>query len=461
VASSTPILTVTPERGSTAGPASLPGYGTELTGRFRYRLIKRLSKGAFGAVYFARCLDASAESRAIDAPPEAVAVKILGPTRRRDHLELLKRELSSLLALRHERIPQVYDWSLEGEFPFVAMAHFRAGDLRDVLGRGGTLAEPAVWRLLHDLLSALVAAHRASILHLDVKPANVLRDSAEGYVLTDFGVSQATRIQRGSVRCALGTPGYQAPEQREEAFELYDVRTDLYSVGATAWSMVTGIPLSERPRLVRDARSGATYGLPPVSQFRIYCSPALEDLIMSLLVIDRAARPGSAAEVLARVRGFLADPSGGSSLAAKRRNSLSAADVSALVNSLVDPLLSSICRERGFDGFFVAFEDGEPICIEDEQSYHAFLLLRGRVRVERGGCAVARIEREGAFLGEVSTLTGLARTASVYAEGPVHACMFNAAELEEFVTSHPAVGIRLLRSMAERLAPQDQRQSHE
>jgi serine/threonine protein kinase len=443
---------MTPAKGGAAAPSSLPGYGTELTGRFRYRLIKRLSKGAFGAVYFARCLDAEAS----EAPPEAVAVKILGATRTRDHLDLLKRELSSLLALRHERIPRVYDWSLAGEFPFVAMEHFRAGDLRDVLSRGGTLGEPAVWRLLQDLLSALVAAHRASILHLDVKPANVLRDGEEGYVLTDFGVSQATRIGRGTLRCALGTPGYQAPEQREEEFELYDVRTDLYSVGATAWSMLTGIPLSERPRLLREAQSGATYGLPPVSQFRIYCSPALEDLIMSLLVIDRAERPGSAAEVLARVRRFLADPNGSTTLAVARRRSLGAADASALVDSLVDPLLSSICRERGFDGYFVAFDDGEQICLEGEQSYHAFLLLRGKVRVERAGRTVARIEREGAFLGEVSTLTGLARTASLYADGPVHACMFNAAELEEFVTSHPAVGIRLLRSMAERLAPGDE-----
>jgi serine/threonine protein kinase len=454
VASSTPILTATPERGAAAGRTPLPGYGTELGGRYRYRLIKRLSRGAFGAVYFARCLDAGSETG--DAPPEAVAVKILGANRTRDHLDLLKRELSSLLALRHERIPRVYDWSLEGEFPFVAIEYFRAGDLREILGRSATLAEPAVWRLLHDLLSALVAAHRASILHLDVKPANVLRDSAEGYVLTDFGVSQATRIRRGTLRCALGTPGYQAPEQREEEFELYDVRTDLYGVGATAWSMLTGIPLSERPRLVRDAQSGATYGLPPVSQFHIYCSPALEDLIMGLLAIDRAGRPGSAAEVLARVKGFLSDPSGASTLAAQRRRSLEARDASAIVDSLVDPLLSSICRERGFDGYFVAFEDGEEICAEGEHSYHAFLLLRGKVRVERGGRAVARIEREGAFLGEVSTLTGLARTASLYAEGPVHACMFNAAELEEFVTGHPAIGIRLLRSMAERLAPGDE-----
>jgi CRP/FNR family transcriptional regulator len=189
-----------------------------------------------------------------------------------------------------------------------------------------------------------------------------------------------------------------------------------------------------------------------VSQFRIYCSPALEDVIMSMLVIDRARRPGSAAEVLARVSDFLAgvEHDTGARVASRRRG-LDASEAAELVESLVDPLLASICRDRGFDGYFVAFEDGEEICAEGEQSYHAFLLLRGKVRVEREGEVVATFDREGTFLGEVSTLTGVSRTASIYAEGAVRACVFNAAELDEFVTSHPAIGIRLLRALAERL----------
>ena len=428
----------------------LPGYGTELVGRFHYRLIKRLGGGGFGSVYFARCLDPLPDDP--DAPPEGVAIKILGRSRENERLHLMKRELSSLLALRHDRIPRVFDWSLDGPFPFVAIEHFRAGDLRDILVRRAALAEPAVWQLLHDLLSALVAAHRASILHLDVKPANVLLDGDGGYVLTDFGLSQAARIRHGVIPCGLGTPGYQAPEQRDEQFDRYDVRTDLWGVGATAWSLLTGIQLSERLRLVRDAESGATYGLPPVSQFRIYCSPALEDVIMSMLVIDRARRPGSAAEVLARVSDFLAgvEHDTGARVASRRRG-LDPSEAAELVESLVDPLLASICRDRGFDGYFVAFEDGEEICAEGEQSYHAFLLLRGKVRVEREGDVVATIDREGTDLGEVSTLTGVSRTASIYAEGAVRACVFNAAELDEFVTSHPAIGIRLLRALAERL----------
>jgi len=439
-----------PARGASATPQ--PEYGTEIAGRFRYRLIKRLGKGAFGSVFFARCLDAGVCD---DAPPEGVAVKLLGRGRERDGLHLLKRELSSLRALQHPCIPRLYDWNLDGALPFVALEHYRAGDLRELLHRGAAVGEGTVWRLLHDLLSALVAAHRASILHLDVKPANVLLGGDGGFVLTDFGVSQAARIRHGTMPSSLGTPGYQAPEQRQERFDRYDVRTDLYGVGATAWALVTGIHLSERLRLVREAASGATFGLPPVSQFRIYCSPALEDVIMSMLVIDQAKRPGSAAEVLARVQELAhasEDPAGAAPPVTARRRSLAPREVSELLRSLVDPLLAAIVQSHGLDRYFVAFEDGEILCQEGERSYHAFLLLRGRVRVVREGRVVGVEEREGSFLGEVSTLTGLARTATLVAEGPVRACVFNAAELEEFVTSHPPIGMRLLRALAERLA---------
>jgi tRNA A-37 threonylcarbamoyl transferase component Bud32 len=431
----------------------IPGYGTEVSGRFRYRLVKRLGGGAFGSVFFARCLDA--ETVAAEGPPERVAVKILARGASAARVQLLRRELSALRALRHDRIPSVYDWSLEGPLPFLAMEYHRAGDLRDVLARGGSVPEAMVWRLLRDLLSALVAAHRASILHLDIKPANVLLDGKDGFVLTDFGVSQTARIRHGILPSSLGTPGYQAPEQRKGRFDCYDVRTDLWGVGATAWALLTGIHLSDRTQLVRDATSGSTYGLPPVSQFRIYCAPALEDVIMSMLVLDQSKRPGSAAEVLARVQAQLdAGLEAPAGSVPARRGTLAEAEVKAVIDGLVDPFWASLIRSHGLERFFATFEDGERLCAEGERSYHAFLLLRGRVRVEREGVAVGVESREGSFLGEVATLSGRARTASLFAEGPVCACVFNAAELDEFVTSHPAVGVRLLRAMAERLARQ-------
>jgi hypothetical protein len=429
----------------------MPGFGTELQGRFRYRLMKQLGKGSFGSVFFARCLDADAWRD--DVPPERVAVKVLCTPRRQSPVNLLKRELSALLAMQHDRIPRVYDWSIEGDHAFVVVEYFPSGSLKDVMPFPNPVEEAAVWRLLADLLAALDAAHKASILHLDIKPANVLLDGNGGYVLTDFGVSQASRMNRGMIPMSVGTPGYQAPEQRRGEFAKYDLRTDLWGVGATVYSMATGINLAEREDLIQEGSQGESHGLPPISDSRASFSKELEDVVMSMLHIEPARRPGSVAEVLARVQAIVTGSGfGADTTAVARRSNLDDAEVEALIEGLVDPLMLSICRGRGFDRYFVKFEDGEALCSEGENSYYAFLLLRGAVRVSREGREIALVSREGTFLGEVAALTGLERTATMTAVGTVWACVLNAAELERFVTSNPAIGLRVIRDMAHRLS---------
>jgi len=427
-----------------------PAFGTQLQGRFRYRLIKRLGKGAFGSVFFARCLDH--DPRRDDSPPERVAVKILG-TRKGPAVDMLRRELSAMLATDHDRIPKVFDWALDGPHAFVVMQYFPAGSLKDVMPLQGPVEEEAVWRLLADLLSALDVAHKASVLHLDIKPANVLLDGNGGYVLTDFGVSQASRIERGLLPFSVGTRGYQAPEQRLERFDQYDLRTDLWGIGATAWAMATGVNLAERGDLVREDDGDSIYGLPPLSDRLIYCSAELESVVMSMLHLEPARRPGSVAEVLARVQAKVSGSGFDSeTLAATRRSNLEPSEVDKLIDSLVDPLLMAVCRRRGFSDYIVKFEDGDTMCAEGEKSYYAFLLLKGAVVVSRGGREITRVSREGAFLGEVATLTSLPRTASMRASGTVWAVVLNAAELERFVTCNPAMGLRVIRSMANRLS---------
>jgi CRP-like cAMP-binding protein len=129
-------------------------------------------------------------------------------------------------------------------------------------------------------------------------------------------------------------------------------------------------------------------------------------------------------------------------------------EVDTLIGALVDPLLASICRERSFRGHFVKFDDDDVLCAEGEHSYYAFLLLRGTVRVERNGREVTRVSGEGSFLGEVGTLMSMPRTATLRAAGPAWAVVLNAAELERFVTSNPAMGLRVIRSLAKRLSVQ-------
>ncbi len=431
------------------GVAPAPGIGTELRARFRYRLIKRLGRGSFGSVFFARCL--GHDPRRDDSPPQKVALKILGSTKGAA-VDLLRRELAAMTALEHERIPRVYDWRLDGDHAFVVMAYYADGSLREALPKQASVDEERVWRLLADVLSALDVAHRNSVLHLDVKPANVLLDG-DGFVLTDFGVSQASRLSRGVMPMSVGTRGYQAPEQRNERFDQYDLRTDLWGVGATAWAFATGINLAEHDELVRNEGEGAIYGLPPLSERRISCSPELEELVMSLLTIDPSRRPGSVAEVLARVNAMRAGRGLGlGALGASRHSLLDDLEVETLIETLVDPLLIAICRQRSFRGYFAKFEDREALCAEGEVSSYAFLLLRGTVVVTREDEEIARVEREGQFLGEVATLTGLARTASMHASGTVWALVLNAADLERFITANPAMGLRVVRALAQRLA---------
>jgi len=174
---------------------------------------------------------------------------------------------------------------------------------------------------------------------------------------------------------------------------------------------------------------------------------------MGLLFIDPARRPGGAGEVLSRIQA-IADGFGldSQTVAAAHRDRAKPEEVHALVESLVDPLWSSICRSPAFQRYFVKFADGEEISRSGVQTHHTYLLLRGQVAVERGGEVVAVESKEGTFLCAVSTFTGVPRTVSLRARGEVWLCIFNEAELEQLVTCNPAVAVRMIRSLANRIA---------
>ena len=196
-----------------ANPAIGPQRGDIVEGRHRYRLEHRLGSGGFGSVFLAHRLDGP--SPTAEDPPREVAVKLLGPASQAHARTTLKRELGALLSIQHPGIPRLYDWNVDSEPAFAALEYVPAGSLADAWPMIGKFDEEQTWRLMSDLLSALRAAHRASILHLDVKPSNVLLDGNGGFVLTDFGVAQAPRmsmgmLQQGQLLIGLGTHGYRA-----------------------------------------------------------------------------------------------------------------------------------------------------------------------------------------------------------------------------------------------------------
>jgi len=442
-----------PERGT-----PLPQIGDVLEARYHYRLIRRLGAGGFGSVYLAECLESSGSYAKRGRPPAEVAVKVLGTANVPMARGSLKRELAALLAIDAPNIPKLYDWSLEPEMTFSVVEYFKGGSLADAWPLVGQLDEQQSWRLMSDLLSALSAAHRASVLHLDVKPSNVLLDGEGGYVLTDFGVSHSSRMSRGllhqgQIAVGLGTHGYRAPEQDSRSVQSFDLRTDLWGVGATAWAMYTGIDLNKRADVLRKKEDGNVFGLQRISDVRLTCPPPLEEVIMGMLYIDPAKRPGGAAEVLSRV-GAIASGFGldAQTVAASRRNSADPEEIHSVIDSLVDPLWSSICRAPGFHRYFVKFAHGETLSSVGETAHHTFLLVKGEVEIVRDGELVDVETREGTLMGAISTFTGAPRRITMRAKGPVWTCIFNEAELEQLVTCNSSVAVRMIRTMAERIA---------
>lgn len=422
-----------------------PAPGQQIQGRHRYEIARKLGRGGFSSVFLARCLD-----RGRGAPPPRVAIKILKPDDDVKSLEArMKRELSSLLAIQHPRIPVAFDWSAEGRWPFVAMPFYPQGSLHDVLAGQGALEEEEVWVLLRDLLGALVSAHQAAVLHLDIKPANVLIDNDDGYALTDFGISQGARMYRGPLpTIGTGTRGYQAPEQRWVDPDMFDMRTDLYGLGATAWAAITGINLSSRKAsdLLSESED-STFGLPPIRNFRQYCSEDLQDVIMRMVYQDQRLRPGSAAELLREVEAHL---EGARVIDQVHGVEVDVEEAERIIQGLVDPLWAHVFRNGSRRGI-LRFEDGQRLCAQGDLSHFTYILLKGSVRILRDARPLATEWREGTFLGEISTLTGQARTAEMVAQGRVWVRVMNASQLERFVTTNPAVGVRLIRAMAERV----------
>lgn len=429
------------------GPGPLP-IGTEIGHRHRFRLDRWIGGGAFGGVYEATTI----EWRDADVP-DRVAVKVLSSDLSlKVQRHALSRELSSLLAIRSRRIPQVYDGSVEPP-SFIAMELFPNGTLDDLQRRMGPLDEHETVGLAEGLIEALDAAHSAGVLHLDVKPANVLLGSDGQFVLADFGVSQASRM--GDLPMAgLGSQGWQAPEQESGRRDQFDLRTDLFGAGATLWSALTGIDLASRQgQLARKRAAGSPLVLPPINFMRRPpIAEGFDAIVNSLIARDPADRPGSAGAVLNQFRALR----GGTSVrVALPGFEVGTEEARRVVNGLVDPLVT---RMLGHDLRGLRRLDADQaLCLQGERGHHAFVLLVGEFRVLRDGVEVSRVMREGELLGEIAALTGEPRGAALVATMPTWVRVLDAAQLEALVAANPALAVRLIRTMAARFKQLDTR----
>lgn len=260
--------------------------GTLIAGK--YELEGLLGEGGMGAVYQATNLSIG----------RRVAIKILhaAVADREDVRQRFELEARAAAVISHPGIVDVLDMGQtdEGE-PFIVMEHLEGMTLRSLVKEFKALtAEQAVGVML-PVLEALSAAHRAGVIHRDVKPANIFVCARPQVVkLLDFGVSRfGPSSGLTHAGAAVGTPRYMAPEQVLGESDL-GPEADLYSVGAVLYFLLSGkLPHGSGSDMALLART--LHDTPaPLASLTTGLSPALCTLVDSLLLKDRAQRPRDA-----------------------------------------------------------------------------------------------------------------------------------------------------------------------
>ncbi|MEO8024404.1 protein kinase [Polaromonas sp.] len=201
----------------------------------RYDIIRVLGKGAMGLVYEAR--DPNLDRR---VAIKTIKVENLSEEAAAEYEARFRTEARSAARLQHPNIVSVYDSDRHGDMAFLVMEFIQGEDLKHHLDAGRRYSLEQSLGMVRDLLSALDYAHRQSIVHRDVKPANLLIEADGRVKLTDFGVAriqdsgEATRTQ-GSM---VGTLKYMSPEQVQGV--PIDARADLFAVGVVLYQLLTG-----------------------------------------------------------------------------------------------------------------------------------------------------------------------------------------------------------------------------
>jgi uncharacterized RDD family membrane protein YckC len=283
-----PLPSSDPATSGTRGVTSLDGRSSVRIDHFVVE--RKLGSGGMGAIYAARDV-------ALDRP---VAIKIL-PDELAREAEARDRFIREAQAQARLSSPHVVQIFFIGRLPpeiagagreslYFAMELVDGESLEAPLARGEKLDPEIARRLMIQAVKGLRDAHRAGIVHRDVKPGNLLTDRAETLKIADFGLAKPREknlslTQEGAV---MGTPYYVAPEQA--VGEPVDLRADMYALGCTFYHLLAGQPPFDGPNPMAVIAQHLKVTAPPVRELRPEVPPRLAAILARLMEKEPASR---------------------------------------------------------------------------------------------------------------------------------------------------------------------------
>jgi serine/threonine-protein kinase len=243
-----------------------------------------------------------------------VAVKLLPPDLafRADIRSRFLREAETAARLSHPNIVPIYTVDERDGLVYFVMALVHGESVGDRLRRTGAMPVDESRRILREVADALATAHANGVVHRDIKPDNILLDEQSGRAMvTDFGIARAASEEGGASRltatgAAIGTPAYMSPEQCVGDRDI-DGRSDLYSLGAVAYQMLTGEPPFSGANTPSVMMKQVTERPIPLRRRRADVPEDLERIVMRLLEKDPADRFANGAALVDALDGAPVD----------------------------------------------------------------------------------------------------------------------------------------------------------
>ena len=258
----------------------------------RYQVRSRIARGGMATVYLAT--DLRLERR--------VALKIMHGHLADDNTFKTRfvQEARSAARLAHPNVVNVFDQGQDADMAYLVMEYLPGITLRDLLKDYKRLTAEQTVDIMDAVLSGLAAAHKAGIVHRDVKPENVLLADDGRIKLSDFGLARAASANTAAGQALLGTIAYLSPELVTRG--VADARSDIYAVGIMMYEMLTGEQpyVGEAPMQI--AYQHANDSVPAPSSRNPAVPAEIDELVAWATSRDPDERPRDARELLDRLR---------------------------------------------------------------------------------------------------------------------------------------------------------------
>jgi serine/threonine protein kinase/tetratricopeptide (TPR) repeat protein len=259
----------------------------------RYQVVEKLGKGGMGSVY--KVLDTEIDDK--------VALKLIKPEIAADQktISRFRNELKLARQIAHQNVCRMFDLGRDKDRYFITMEYVPGEDLKSFIRRVGCLPVNKAVAIARQLSEGLAEAHRLGIVHRDLKPQNIIIDTDGNARIMDFGIAREMSAEGLTGEGVLiGTPEYMSPEQAET--KEVDRRSDIYSLGAILFEMLTGTVLFTGETPLGIALKHKTEDPPNPSDSNPLVPEDLARLVLKCLQKDREARYQTADALAADLR---------------------------------------------------------------------------------------------------------------------------------------------------------------